>query len=159
MAGLNKKEITNKPLRLDARMAKDIEILSESTGYSQNEIVVMATKRYLLENRKYFVKDLVENMCLSILEHEIAVMHEESHMIFGPMKIDIVKTSKSGIYSANVILKNKFDEVLFDDSREIDITTEEWEYYKEYLYENIMKYVDFDEQVFRNYFQDKFSYE
>ena len=50
MPGLNRKEMTNKPLRVDSRMARDIERLSDQTGYSQNEIILMAIKRYLYEN-------------------------------------------------------------------------------------------------------------
>lgn len=56
-------------------------------------------------------------------------------------------------------MKNKFNETLFADEREIDINSEEWAYYKEYLFENIVKYIDFDELEFRNYFYDKFLYE
>ncbi len=159
MASLNKKEISNKALRIDSRMARDIETLSEYTGYSQNDIIVMATKKYLFENRKYFITDMIKDMCLEKLEREILIMHEDAHMNFGQMNIDIEKTDKLNIYSAKAFMKNKFNETLFDDEREIDITTKEWAYYKEYLCENIMKYIDFDEPEFRNYFYNKFSYE
>lgn len=159
MAGLNKKKISNKPLRIDSRMAKDIETLSEFTGYSQNDIIVMATKKYLFENRKYFVRDMIEDLCIEKLEHEIIVMREDAHMNLGQMSIDIEKTDNPDIYTAKVLLKNKFNETLFADEREIDTNSEEWAYYKEYLFENIVKYIDFDEPEFKNYFYDKFLYE
>lgn len=159
MTSLNKKKISNKALRIDSRTAKDIETLSKYTGYSQNDIIVMATKKYLFENRKYFITDMIKDMCLDKLEHEIIIMHESVHMNFGQMSIDIEKTDKPDIYFAKAFLKNKFNEALFDDKREIDITTEDWVYYKEYLCENIMKYIDFDEPEFNNYFYNKFFYE
>ncbi len=59
MPGLNKREMTGKPLRMDSRMARDVERLSKYTGYSQNDIIILAIKRYLFENRKYFLRDMV----------------------------------------------------------------------------------------------------
>ena len=45
MPGLNKRELTSKPLRMDSRMARDLERLSDYTGYSQNEIILMSIKK------------------------------------------------------------------------------------------------------------------
>ena len=80
MPGLNRKEMTSKPLRVDSRMARDIERLSDQTGYSQNEIILMAIKRYLYENRKYFLRDMVEDWCISRIEREVCIMHSETHL-------------------------------------------------------------------------------
>ncbi|MGN0396286.1 MAG: hypothetical protein ACI4EF_13060, partial [Coprococcus sp.] len=156
---LNKREITNKALRIDSRMAKDIETLSECTGHSQNDIIVMAARKYLFENRKYFLRDMIEDKCLERLEREIIVLHQESHLVFGYMSIDIEKTDETDIYFAKVAMKNKFNELIFYDERKINVTNKEWKHYKEFLYENIIKYIDFEEPGLKNYFYEKFSYE
>ena len=35
----------------------------------------------------------------------------------------------------------------------------DWEYYKEFLYEVVMKYMDIDEPALKTYFREKFLYE
>ena len=123
MPGLNKRELTSKPLRMDSRMARDLERLSDYTGYSQNEIILMSIKKYLFENRGYFLRDMVEEKCLSRIEKEVRIMRGETHLKYG------------------------------------DMSGKDWEYYKEFLYEVVMKYMDIDEPALKTYFREKFLYE
>ena len=139
MPGLNKRELTSKPLRMDSRMARDIERLSSYTGYSQNEIILMSIKRYLFENRQYFLRDMVEEKCISRIEKEVTIMHGESHLKYGDMTVDIEKTDNEkndrNIYRAVIKLRNKLGEVFYEDEQTIDMSGKDWEYYKEFLYE------------------------
>ena len=80
MPGLNKRELTSKPLRMDSRMARDLERLSDYTGYSQNEIILMSIKKYLFENRGYFLRDMVEEKCLLRIEKEVRIMRLGCHV-------------------------------------------------------------------------------
>ena len=163
MPGLNKRELTSKPLRMDSRMARDIEKLSSYTGYSQNEIILMSIKRYLFENRQYFLRDMVEEKCISRIEKEVTIMHGESHLKYGDMTVDIEKTDNEkndrNIYRAVIKLRNKLGEVFYEDEQTIDMSGKDWEYYKEFLYEVVMKYMDIDEPALKTYFREKFVYE
>ncbi|MDD6404959.1 MAG: hypothetical protein PUG00_04060 [Clostridiales bacterium] len=163
MPGLNKRELTSKPLRMDSRMARDIEKLSSYTGYSQNEIILMSIKRYLFENRQYFLRDMVEEKCISRIEKEVTIMHGESHLKYGDMTVDIEKTDNEkndrNIYRAVIKLRNKLGEVFYEDEQTIDMSGKDWEYYKEFLYEVVMKYMDIDEPALKTYFREKFLYE
>ena len=163
MPGLNKRELTSKPLRMDSRMARDIERLSSYTGYSQNEIILMSIKKYLFENRQYFLRDMVEEKCISRIEKEVAIMRGESHLKYGDMTVDIEKTDNEkndrNIYRAMIKLRNKLGEVFYEDEQTIDMSGKDWEYYKEFLYEVVMKYMDIDEPALKTYFREKFLYE
>ena len=163
MPGLNKRDLTSKPLRMDSRMARDIEKLSSYTGYSQNEIILMSIKRYLFENRQYFLRDMVEEKCISRIEKEVTIMHGESHLKYGDMTVDIEKTDNEkndrNIYRAVIKLRNKLGEVFYEDEQTIDMSGKDWEYYKEFLYEVVMKYMDIDEPALKTYFREKFLYE
>lgn len=163
MPGLNKRELTSKPLRMDSRMARDIERLSSYTGYSQNEIILMSIKKYLFENRQYFLRDMVEEKCISRIEKEVTIMRGESHLKYGDMTVDIEKTDNEkndrNIYRAMIKLRNKLGEVFYEDEQTIDMSGKDWEYYKEFLYEVIMKYMDIDEPALKTYFREKFLYE
>ena len=163
MPGLNKRELTSKPLRMDSRMARDIERLSSYTGYSQNEIILMSIKRYLFENRQYFLRDMVEEKCISRIEKEVTIMHGESHLKYGDMTVDIEKTDNEkndrNIYRVVIKLRNKLGEVFYEDEQTIDMSGKDWEYYKEFLYEVVMKYMDIDEPALKTYFREKFLYE
>lgn len=159
MTVLSKKELTSKALRLDVRVAKDIETLASYTGYSQNDIIVMAIKKYLFENRKYFVTEMIQDKCIARLERDILVMREESHIFFGLLAISMIKTEDPEIYAASLCIKNKFEEIIFEDHRELHVLTDEWEAYKESIIENSLKYIDFNEEDLKKYFYDRFSYE
>lgn len=164
MPGLNRKEMTSKPLRMDSRMARDIERLSDQTGYSQNEIILMAIKRYLYENRKYFLRDMVEDWCIARIEREVCVMHSESHLKYGGMTVDIVKPEAAdafgqNVYSATIRLRNNLGEIFYEDQQNVDMNGEDWEEYKEFLYEVVMKFMDIDEPALKTYFREKFLYE
>ena len=163
MPGLNKRELTSKPLRMDSRMARDIERLSSYTWYSQNEIILMSIKKYLFENRHYFLRDMVEEKCISRIEKEVTIMRGESHLKYGDMTVDIEKTDNEkndrNIYRAMIKLRNKLGEVFYEDEQTIDMSGKDWEYYKEFLYEVVMKYMDIDEPALKTYFREKFLYE
>lgn len=164
MPGLNKKELTSKPLRMDSRMARDVERLSDCTGYSQNDIILMAIKRYLFENREYFLRDMIEEKCIARIERDVCVMRSETHLKFGCMAVDVVKpdlTDSFGqnVYSATITLKNNMGEIFYKDQQNVDMNGEDWEIYKEFLYEVVMKYIDIDEPALKTYFREKFLYE
>ena len=164
MPGLNRKEMTNKPLRVDSRMARDIERLSDQTGYSQNEIILMAIKIYLYENRKYFLRDMVEDWCISRIEREVCIMHSETHLKYGGMTVDVVKPEMDdafgqNVYSSTIRLRNSLGEIFYEDQQNVDMNGEDWEEYKEFLYEVVMKFVDIDEPALKTYFREKFLYE
>lgn len=163
MPGLNKRELTSKPLRMDSRMARDLERLSDYTGYSQNEIILMSIKKYLFENRGYFLRDMVEEKCLSRIEKEVRIMRGETHLKYGDMTVDVVKSENANgninLYVATIRLRNKLGETFYEDVQELDMSGKDWEYYKEFLYEVVMKYMDIDEPALKTYFREKFLYE
>ena len=113
MPGLNKRELTSKPLRMDSRMARDLERLSDYTGYSQNEIILMSIKKYLFENRGYFLRDMVEEKCLLRIEKEVRIMRGETHLKYGDMTVDVVKSENANgninLYVATIRLRNKLE--------------------------------------------------
>ena len=163
MPGLNKRELTNKPLRMDSRMGRDVERLSNYTGYSQNEIIIMAIKRYLFENREYFLRDMVEEKCISRIERDVVVMRGEAHLKYGDMTVDVEMydsdKDQANLYNATIKLKNKLGEIFYEDRQKIDISGEDWGYYKEFLCEVVLKYMDIDEPALKTYFREKFLYE
>ncbi len=159
MSGLDKRKISNKALRLDSRMAKDIEILSGCTGRSQNDIIVLAVKKYLFENRKYFTEALIDDVFLEKLRHQVMVMHQEVHIEFGHICLDVTKTDNPDDYFIRLTKKNMYGELISNDESEINIVTDDWADCNRYLCEKIKEYIEFDESETRNYFGDKFSYE
>ena len=163
MPGLNKREMTSKPLRMDSRMASDVERLSTYTGYSQNEIILMAIKKYLFENREYFLRDMIEEKCIRRIEREVLIMRGECNLNFGDMTVDFMKAEntvdRQGLYDVCITLKNKLGEIFYNDNQQIDVDGKDWEYYKEFLYEVVMKYMDIDEPALKTYFREKFLYE
>lgn len=164
MPGLNKREMTNKPLRMDSRMARDVERLSKYTGYSQNDIIVMAIKRYLFENRKYFLRDMVKEMCIDRIYREVCVMRGETHLKYGGMTVDVVKpepTENYGqdVYCSTIRMRNNQGEIFYEMQQNVEMNGQNWEDYKEFLYEIVMKYMDIDEPALRTYFREKFLYE
>ena len=90
-------------------------------------------------------------------------MHGESHLKYGDMTVDIEKTDNEkndrNIYRAVIKLRNKLGEVFYEDEQTIDMSGKDWEYYKEFLYEVVMKYMDIDEPALKTYFREKFLYE
>ena len=140
MPGLNKRELTSKPLRMDSRMARDLERLSDYTGYSQNEIILMSIKKYLFENSwAICLRDMVEEKCLLRIEKEVRIMRGETHLKYGDMTVDVVKSENANgninLYVATIRLRNKLGEIFYEDVQELDMSGKDWEYYKEFLYE------------------------
>lgn len=155
----SKKEQTAKPLRLDKRIAKDIEMLSKMSGRSQNDLIVGAIKKYLYDNRQFFIGDLIKDILLDKLDYTIVTMREEWDDRFGSLYLRIFKTEKSEIYKIIIEFHNKFDEVIFSNQRYVNILNEEWDDFKDYLLQNIFKYIDLDDGDMRTYFIDRFNYE
>ena len=90
-------------------------------------------------------------------------MHDESHIKYGDMTIDVVKADQAdagaNMYTSVIKLRNKNGEIFYEDAQDIDMTGKDWEYYKEFLYEVVMKYMDIDEPALKTYFREKFLYE
>lgn len=159
MASLNKKEPISKVLRMDKRMAKDLELLSEATDRSQNDIIVRAVKQCLFENRKYFVREMIQELFLYPVEHDVVVMKENSYVECGLMTIRFEKTEDADVYSAYMAVQNKHKEIIVEDQREVHVNSKEWEQYKEYIIEQFSHYIDLEEEGLKHYFYERFSYE
>lgn len=172
MARLGKRALASKPLRLDARMARDVERLSGDTGYSQNEIFLMAIRSYLYDNRQYFLDDMIEELCLSKIERSVKLMHDEAHISCGGMTVDMVRRDETGldagietigrraeIYVCTMKFYNKRDEAIIADEQEVNVNSDEWNKYKRYLYNTFVNYADLDNDLLKEYFRYKFAYE
>lgn len=159
MKDIKKREMTGKALRMDSRMSKDLERLSDFTGYSQNELILKAIRNYLMLHKSIFYREMIKDVYLSQMDRNIAFMKEECHLTIGVMTLDITKTQKENVYNARMVVKNKYKKAIFDDLKEVNIATRDWEKYKEYVTENIMKYVDLDSDEFSEYFYERFSYD
>lgn len=168
MPGLNKRELTSKPLRIDVRMARDIEKLAGATGYSQNEIIVMGIKQYLYENRQYFVQELIENRCIARIERDTKFMRGESHFSFGDVDIDFTKADTNYVpgsevgddtcYNAEIKIHNAMHEVIYRNSQRIDMFTSDWEDYRKYLLDIITQYMDINSPLLESEFRERFKY-
>ena len=79
------------------------------------------------------------------------------------MTVDVVKSENANgninLYVATIRLRNKLGEIFYEDVQELDMSGKDWEYYKEFLYEVVMKYMDIDEPALKTYFSEKFLYE
>ena len=163
MPGLNKREMTSKPLRLDSRMARDIEKLSALTGYSQNDIILMALRRYLFENREYFLHDMIDEMCISLIEKEVGLKKGEINLKYGGLRVDVSKSEgvegDINSYSFCVTLTNNQGIKVYENHQVVDMSGSQWDRYKEFLYDTIIKYVDINEPALKTYFREKFLYE
>ncbi|MBO5260850.1 MAG: hypothetical protein J6A82_01160 [Coprococcus sp.] len=163
MPGLNKREMTSKPLRLDSRMARDIEKLSALTGYSQNDIILMALRRYLFENREYFLHDMIDEMCISLIEKEVGLKKGEINLKYGGLRVDVSKSEgvegDINSYSFCVTLTNNQGIKFYENHQVVDMSGSQWDRYKEFLYDTIIKYVDINEPALKTYFREKFLYE
>lgn len=106
---------------------------------------------------------MIEEKCIRRIEREVLVMRGESHLNFGDMTVDFVKAEntvdRQGIYDVCIKLKNKLGEIFYQDDQQIDVDGKDWDYYKEFLYEVVMKYMDIDEPALKTYFREKFLYE
>jgi hypothetical protein len=159
MSFSEKRELSPKALRIDTRMAKHLEKLSGFTSRSQNELITTAIKRYLYDNRKLFAGDIVDTYLIQPMEKAILVMKEEWHSEFGAVTVDVTRTEDRNVYSTKIDIKNKFNEVIYDDDRIIDITGDDWDVFKNFLINNIMMYIDFDDARLNAYFEDMFNYD
>ncbi len=74
------------------------------------------------------------------------------------MKVDVVKSENANgninLYVATIRLRNKLGEIFYEDVQELDMSGKDWEYYKEFMYEVVMKYMDIDEPVLKTYFSE-----
>ena len=106
---------------------------------------------------------MVEEKCLSRIEKEVRIMRGETHLKYGDMTVDVVKSENANgninLYVATIRLRNKLGEIFYEDVQELDMSGKDWEYYKEFLYEVVMKYMDIDDPALKTYFREKFLYE
>lgn len=171
MPGLNKRELMSKPLRMDVRMARDAGKLASDTGYSQNDVFVMAIKEYLFVNRAYFMDELIEDKCISRIEREVRLMRGDSHFKFGDLRIDMTRIDDVDAVAAGggekplgtrykTILRvvNDKNETLYKDEREVDMFNGEWDKYKEFMYGVIEKYISPEAPSLETDFREKFAY-
>ena len=90
-------------------------------------------------------------------------MRGETHLKYGDMTVDVMKSENANgninLYVATIRLRNKLGEIFYEDVQELDMSGKDWEYYKEFLYEVVMKYMDIDEPALKTYFREKFLYE
>lgn len=159
MTSISKKERKDTTLRMDKRMAEDLKVLAKATGRSQNDIIFKAIKTCLYENRRYFVHEMIQEMFLTPMEHDVIVMKENSHMKFGLMTINLKKTENAKIYDVYMSVKNRQDDLIEEDSRKINVDTKEWEQYKTFILEKFSEYIDLEDEGLKRYFYEKFTYE
>ena len=85
---------------------------------------------------------MVEEKCLLRIEKEVRIMRGETHLKYGDMTVDVVKSENANgninLYVATIRLRNKLGEIFYEDVQELDMSGKDWEYYKEFLYEVVM---------------------
>lgn len=161
MPRIKKKEYVAKPLRLEAEIAKDVELLSKVTEHSQNDILNKAIKSYLYENRQHFVGDMAEDECIARIEHSVVLMHEDFHETYGGISLDICmdkSSGESGIFEAKIEIKNRQGDVVFEDTQMVDFLGKDWSKYKKFLYKTIVTYADVESSDIEEYFKRRFGY-
>lgn len=153
------KEIKNFPLRMPVKMSADLAMMSDIKGRSQNEIICKAIGDYFFKNRKHFIVNMIQEMVIDPLEHDIIKMKENSNMRFGRMTIDFDMTDEEDVYDARLQIKNKFYKIVFEDTRQVNIQKGDWEGYKAFILEKTPSYFDLEDEGLKRYFMEKFSYE
>lgn len=159
MTSISKKERKDTTLRMDKRMAEDLNILAKVTGRSKNDIIFKAIKTCLYENRRYFIREMVQELLFHPMEHDVIVMKENSNMKFGLITINLEKAENAEIYNAYLSVMNRQNELIEEDSRQIKIQTKEWEEYKTFVFEKFSQHIDLEDEGLKRYFYEKFSYE
>lgn len=153
------KEIKNFPLRMPVKMSADLAMMSDLKGHSQNEIICKAIGDYFFKNRNHFIVILIKEMVIDPLEHDIIKMKENSNMRFGQMTIDFEMTDDEDVYDACLSIKNKYNKIVFKDTRQVNIQEGDWEDYKSFILEKTPSYFDMEDEGLKRYFMEKFSYE
>ena len=92
MAITAKKEVKVRPVRMDVRLANDVEKLARKTFRSQNDIAVIAMRKYLYENRRFFIEDMIDDCIFREIEPTITVRKESaagSYGVIGQIRLRI----------------------------------------------------------------------
>ena len=107
MAITAKKEVKVRPVRMDVRLANDVEKLARKTFRSQNDIAVIAMRKYLYENRRFFIEDMIDDCIFREIEPTITVRKESAAVSYGVIGITADKTKNPDVYHIKTVVRNK----------------------------------------------------
>ena len=111
-----------RPVRMDVRLANDVEKLARKTFRSQNDIAVIAMRKYLYENRRFFIEDMIDDCIFREIEPTITVRKESAAVSYGVIGITADKTKNPDVYHIKTVVRNKEGEYIFSDVHDINIT-------------------------------------
>lgn len=161
MAITAKKEVKVRPVRMDVRLANDVEKLARKTFRSQNDIAVIAMRKYLYENRRFFIEDMIDDCIFREIEPTITVRKESAAVSYGVIGITADKTKNPDVYHIKTVVRNKEGEYIFSDVHDINITgkNDVWKCYKEFVYGIAIKFINVEDDCYKDYFYDRFQYD
>ena len=82
---LPKKYVVQKSFRIDAKLEKDLEYLSNKLNRPKNELVNLSLERLMWDNRQWFVENVLVDCCEDFFQFD----QEHSHCEIGGVIIDI----------------------------------------------------------------------
>lgn len=149
-----------KTYRLDTRQADDLEYLAENSGRTQNDLIVLAIEEFLYENRIYFIDEMIQEKCVTPLEHDVLLMKEEAHLVFGGISLDVVhQPDNEEVYEYMITIHNNRGHEIYKDTGEVvPEDKKDWTAFIQKIVEITKKYITIDELSVKKYFRDRFSY-
>lgn len=147
---IRKKLQVQKSFRIDADMEKDLGILSQLTERSQNDLVNVAIKELLQDNKYYFLD-------ISVLEHFEIEMENDKLTLepfeMGGLRVEVSYSDNGGVKVRSIISNNT--EILEDYTREFEsIISNE---FREYLI-NLSKNIDIKSEDIEEYLNSRLDY-
>lgn len=83
---LEKKYVVQKSFRLDAKLEKDLEALSNKLNRTQNDLVNLALEMLMEDNKMWFAENILVDNCFDYFE----LNREKCHCEVGNIVIDII---------------------------------------------------------------------
>ena len=118
-------------------------------------------RKYLYENRRFFIEDMIDDCIFREIEPTITVRKESAAVSYGVIGITADKTKNPDVYHIKTVVRNKEGEYIFSDDHDINITgkNDDWKCYKEFVYGIAIKFINVEDDCYKDYFYDRFQYD
>lgn len=125
---LPKKYVVQKSFRLDAKLEKDLEYLSDKLNRPQNELVNVALEDLMWENRQWFAEDVLIDSCCDYFVYDLPF----SFCDISGVSVNI-KKNDNGIATLSFCIKDDNDNIITEGIEDFPDSPKQKEDIKFYL--------------------------
>lgn len=150
---LEKKYVVQKSFRIDAKLEKDLEALSNKLNRTQNDLANMALEMLMEDNRMWFAENILVDGCYEYFE----LNREKCHCEIGNVVVDlIVNEDHSTTYSGKVYADDEsvLDEWSYNYEDDVDLD----EKLKENLRQVALAHLFSNAEVMDKYLKQRLNY-